>query len=479
MRIKFCLFALYLMIKSSLLFSQVAINVDGTNPNNSAMLDVKSNVKGLLPPRMTHVEMNAIPNPADGLIVYCTDCSQNGKGVLSIFVDGNWNSLTANCYVPLSPAASANVPSAASIVWDWKGVPYATGYKWNILNDYETATQMDTLTTKTETGMVCNTVFTRYVWAYNACGNSLPLTLSQTTLACSVPTLATTVAAAVVSATATSGGNISTDGGAIVTSRGVCWGTAPKPTTADSKTTDGIGTGTFTSNLTGLTENTTYYVRAYATNSAGTGYGNEITFKTNTSITDIDGNVYNTVTIGTQTWMVENLKTTKYRNGDAIPNVTVDASWAALVTGAYCWYNNDAATYKATYGALYNWYAVTDSRNIAPTGWHVPTDAEWTTLTTFLGGESVAGGQLKETGTSHWISPNTGATNSTGFTAFSGGTRFSNGTFNAFGSLGYWWSSTKYVTGNARSRYMYYKDSSVYRPYYSMYYGFSVRCLRD
>ena len=479
MRIKFCLFALYLIIKSSFLFAQVAINNDGSNASNSAMLDIKSSVKGLLPPRMTHVEMNAIPNPADGLIVYCTDCSQNGKGVLSIFVDGNWNSLTANCYVPLSPAASANVPSLTSIIWDWKGVPYATGYKWNILNDYGTATQMDTLTTKTETGMVCNTAFTRYVWAYNACGNSLPLTLSQTTLACSVPTLSTTAAAAIASTTAISGGNIANDGGSTVTACGVCWGTATKPTTANSKTSDGTGIGTFASNLTGLTVNTTYYVRAYATNSAGTGYGNEITFKTNTTITDIDGNVYNTVTIGTQTWMVENLKTTKYRNGDAIPNVTVDASWAALTTGAYCWYNNDAATFKATYGALYNWYAVADSRKIAPTGWHVPTDAEWTTLTTYLGGVSVAGGKLKETGTSHWISPNTGATNSSGFTAFPGGSRYADGTSSFIGASGYWWSSSEGSSTNAWYRYMNPINSSVYRSNYNKYYGFSVRCLRD
>ena len=196
-------------------------------------------------------------------------------------------------------------------------------------------------------------------------------------------------------------------------------------------------------------------------------------------MTDIDGNVYNTVTIGTQVWMVENLKTTKYRNGDMIANVTFDATWVASNTGSYCWYNNDAATYKATYGALYNWYAVADSRNIAPAGWHVATDAEWTTLTTFLGGESVAGGKLKETGTSHWLSPNTGTTNSSGFTAFPGGLRYSNGAFGSVGYYGYWWTSTEFSTTNTWYRYMSYYYSYAYGGYDSKYFGFSVRCLQD
>ena len=140
--------------------------------------------------------------------------------------------------------------------------------------------------------------------------------------------------------------------------------------------------------------------------------------------------------------MAENLKTTKYRNSDPIPNVTVNTSWAGLTTGAYCWYNNDASTYKV-YGVLYNWNAVADSRNIAPVGWHVATDAEWTTLTTYLGGGVVAGGKLKEAGTAHWSTPNNDATNSSGFAALPGGYRdFFDGTFGNVGYNGYWWSST-------------------------------------
>ena len=130
------------------------------------------------------------------------------------------------------------------------------------------------------------------------------------------------------------------------------------------------------------------------------------------TMTDIDGNTYKTIQIGRQVWMAENLKTTRYRNGEPIPNVTADIQWTALSTGAYCWFNNDAAINRAIHGAIYNWYTIVDSRNIAPTGWHVPTDDEWTVLITFLGGESVAGGKMKAPGLIYWNSPNTGANNS-------------------------------------------------------------------
>ena len=199
------------------------------------------------------------------------------------------------------------------------------------------------------------------------------------------------------------------------------------------------------------------------------------------TVTDIDGNVYHTVTIDTQTWMVENLKTTRYRNGDPIPNVT-NVAWDGLTTGAYCWYNNDEATYKAGYGALYNWYAVADGRNIAPAGWHVATDAEWTTLTTFLGGESIAGGKLKERGIAHWHSPNYGSTNESGFTALPGGYRSGYGaTFNQIGYSGYWWTSTEYYpAASAYSRSMGYDYSGADRNYYyNDIVGFSVRCIKD
>ena len=198
------------------------------------------------------------------------------------------------------------------------------------------------------------------------------------------------------------------------------------------------------------------------------------------TMTDQDGNVYKTVTIGTQTWMAENLRTAKYSDGTAIPLITNHTAWSNLTTGAYCNYNNTSNTDTiATYGRLYNWYAVNTGK-LAPKGWHVPTDAEWTTLTTYLGGKSVAGGKLKETGTTHWVSFNTGTTNETGFTALPGGGRFLYGSFFSIGKTGHWWSATEYVATYAWDRYMH-NNFSYVDSYgdYDKEVGFSVRCVRD
>ncbi|MHB9142711.1 MAG: fibrobacter succinogenes major paralogous domain-containing protein, partial [Paludibacter sp.] len=261
---------------------------------------------------------------------------------------------------------------------------------------------------------------------------------------------------------------------------GVCWNTTGNPTTSNFKTIDGSGNGTFTSSITGLTVNTTYYVRAYATNSTGTAYGSQLSFTATATATvsDYDGNVYHTVTIGTQVWMVENLKTTHYNDGTTIPLVTDTTSWNNLSTPAYCWYNN-SSSYKTTYGALYNWYTVNTGK-LAPTGWRVPTDADWTILSAYLGGVSVAGGKLKESGTSHWQSPNTGATNESGFTALPGGWRNLSPTL--YYSLGYdatWWSTTEGISGGAWCRDMSYNDASFVSGNYNKNYGFSVRCVKN
>ena len=203
-----------------------------------------------------------------------------------------------------------------------------------------------------------------------------------------------------------------------------------------------------------------------------------ITFQTTGTVTDYDGNVYKTVKIGDQWWMAENLKVTHYRKGEVIPNVTDNTAWSNLTTGAYCEYDNNSENVE-TYGRLYNWYAVSDSRNIAPEGWHVPTDAEWSTLVTYLGGASVAGGKLKETGTTHWNSPNVGATNESGFAALPGGSRSNNGYFNLLGYYAYFWSSTESGSNCAWSRTLYYVIASVYRYDDGKQYGFSVRLVRD
>jgi uncharacterized protein (TIGR02145 family) len=193
-------------------------------------------------------------------------------------------------------------------------------------------------------------------------------------------------------------------------------------------------------------------------------------------VASLQTTTYPNVLIDTQYWMEKNLEVTNYRNGDIIPYVSDPTAWTGLTTGAWCYYNNDP---ESGYGKLYNWYAVNDPRGLAPTGWHVPTDAEWTTLTTFLGGESFAGGKMKTTSTKSWITPNTDATNSSGFSGLPGGFRDYGGTFANVGGNGTWWSSTEYSTTHAWYRNLDCNYGSVNRGDYNKRSGFSVRCLRD
>ena len=204
------------------------------------------------------------------------------------------------------------------------------------------------------------------------------------------------------------------------------------------------------------------------------GYGEDIN--------DIDGNTYKTVFIGTQQWMAENLKATKYNDGTTIPEITDILQWKRNTTGAWSYYNTNPNR-NAIYGKLYNWYAVSkttnDNKNVCPTGWHVPKDAEWTVLTDYLGGESVAGGKLKEVGTTNWNSPNTDATNTSLFSALPGGYRDDYAISANVRDEGFWWSSTEYDTNSAWSRYLHLNGGDAGRYSVNKQYGFSVRCLRD
>jgi uncharacterized protein (TIGR02145 family) len=196
------------------------------------------------------------------------------------------------------------------------------------------------------------------------------------------------------------------------------------------------------------------------------------------TVTDYDGNVYDTIIIGTQTWLKENLKTTHYNNGVQIPNVTDNTAWASLLTGARCYYNNDSVSNDSVYGPLYNWYAVNDANNLCPAGWHVPTNNEWIAAEAYLGGSGIAGGKMKEAGTSHWTSPNTGATNITDFTGLPGGMRDPANNFQLIGENGLWWTST--LNGsNAWSTYMWYLFAGIDHNPGTKKYGFSVRCIKD
>lgn len=317
-------------------------------------------------------------------------------------------------------------------------------------------------------------------YAINKAGTAYGNNLTFRTRAV-IPIVTTAALNNITESSADGGGEVLDEGESPVSERGVCWSITDKPTINDSKIAAGSGTGLFTVNISGLTTNTAYYLRAYATSSSGTGYGNTLKFitKGSATLTDIDGNVYNTVTIGDQIWMAENLKVTRYRNGDPIALVTGSTAWAGLSTGAYCWYNNDAAANGRTYGALYNWFAVNDSRNIAPPGWHVPTEAEREILDKYLGGASVAGGKLKEAGTAHWAEPNTGATNESGFTGLPAGYRVSSGGFTNLHLFTYFWSSTERDAGTAWRRPLKY-NSTVVDPWYSdKRTGFSIRLIKD
>jgi uncharacterized protein (TIGR02145 family) len=292
----------------------------------------------------------------------------------------------------------------------------------------------------------------------------------------SAPSITTTEVSFTSLTSATIGGIVLGDGGLPVITRGVCWNTSMNPTISDSKTIDGTGTGTFSSSMTALSPFTTYYVKAYATNSVGTVYGNEI--RIISPLTDVEGNLYKTIQIGNQIWMAENLKATKYNDNTEIPLITDLAAWATLSTPGFCWYNNDSASYNATFGLLYNWFTV-NTNKICPSGWHVPSNSEWTILTDYLGGELIAGGKLKETGLAHWSNPNAGATNEVGFNALPGGWNYYNGAYWDFGLVGNWWCFTELNGSYAWARRMYYHGSNINGLNVIKRNGFSIRCLRD
>ena len=292
--------------------------------------------------------------------------------------------------------------------------------------------------------------------------------------------ITTTAATNISDSFATTGGNITNDGGSAITARGVCWSTSANPTLSGSYTVTGTGSGSFSTPLSSLIPNTTYYVRAYATNADGTTYGNEISFTTTicpATMTDIDGNVYNVVQIGTQCWMQENLKTTRYKDGVSIPTGLNDAQWGATTSGAYAIYNNNPAN-ETLYGKLYNFYAVNTGK-LAPSGWHVPSDAEFVTLITFLGGNAVAGGAMKSL-SSAWLAPNTGATNSSGFTANPGGLRSFGGTFQVMNYMAVFWTTSSYPSTGDKTSYGAQHNSTATGPVpVKLREGLSVRCIKN
>ncbi|MEI7980784.1 MAG: FISUMP domain-containing protein [Bacteroidota bacterium] len=592
----------------------VAVTTDNSAAHHSAMLDVSSTSKGVLIPRLTNAQRDALL-PATGLVIYNTTANKiefyNGSGwyqltpcytcspsitinhlagevapvtkTVTYGIVANIPGEPSKCWITSNlgadhQAAAINDATEASAGWYWQfnrkqgykhdgttRTPYATwinpiseNLDWQDAKDpctlelgagWRIPTISEWINVQTSgnwyngndawnsglklhyggnmggfDGSLYNRGSYGKFWSstqydngdawyfYNTdCLTTYSSKSAASTLRClknagspsATPTVTTTAVSDITQTTATGGGDVTSDGGEAVTARGVCWSTSQNPTIADYITSDGTGTGMFSSSITGLTPNTLYYVRAYATNSVGTGYGDEVSFTTTAgpgtpcpgtpTITDSrDGRVYNTVLIGTQCWMKENLNIGTRING------TLQQAEDNIIE-KYCYDDNDANC--AIYGGLYQWnemmqYVTTPGiQGICPTGWHIPTDEEWCTVTRFLDptvncgvygwSGTNAGGKMKATGTIEdgtglWYSPNNGATNESGFTAVPAGARSHDMTFDNLGSNSYWWSSTQSNTYNAWDWGLYAFNSKSGRGLNGdKNMGKSVRCLKD
>lgn len=336
------------------------------------------------------------------------------------------------------------------------------------------------------TDLTPNTVYYVRAYATNSMGTTYGNELTFTTSPVTEPSLTTLAVTDITLTEAESGGSSIVENGGAIIEKGVCWNTSGNPTISDSHLSGGTGTARFTVKIQSLNQSTKYYVRAYARNSAGTGYGSQMIFSTNAS--DIDGNIYKTVIIGSQLWMQEDLRTTRFRSGTTIPIVTDGELWKNLTAPARCWYNNNPPAPGSGYGMIYNWFAV-ETGELCPTGWHVPSDGEFMTLEVFLGMSVVEsnitgwrgtnqGNQLKSTST--W-NPNIG-TNTSGFSALGEGYRWGiDGSFNDFGVVGYWWSSTLHWSDATLALYrrLDSDEGGVYRAGVIKAGGKSIRCLKN
>ena len=355
-----------------------------------------------------------------------------------------------------------------------KGLVYSTTRNPTILNTKLIDNTSGLDWTTNITGLIGNTQYYVRAYAINSAGTAYG-GLDSFNTSPLVPIIATDPVASITKTTAVSGGNISNDGGSAITARGIVWNKTGNPLVGtDSIRTDASLTiGLYTLNLGNLNSGITYYVRAYATNAVGTAYGNTLTFTTQ-PVLDTIGNQYTTITINGKEWFKENLKTTKYATGTDISNVTDNGSWNNLSTGAWAYYDNNI-TNDATYGKLYNWYAVSDVRGLCPTGWHVATDADWTSLTALYGTDAAAANELKSTILWNTVNSNN---NNSGFGAVPGGGR-GGGLFGDITNKGFWWTSTLFDSSNSYARRLEYNLDTVVRYYESNKSGFSVRCVKN
>jgi uncharacterized protein (TIGR02145 family) len=327
----------------------------------------------------------------------------------------------------------------------------------------------------------------------------------------SLPILKTSDVTNILQTAVVCGGDITFDVSSTVIIRGVCWGLGSNPTIEDSKTTDGTGAGSYTSIISGLEPNTTYYTRAYATNNKGTKYGQEVSFTTLIedgfvgTITDNEGNVYQTVYIGGKVWMTENLRTLHYNNGSLIPTNLNDSDWGNTTNGACSIYPydnefvsgiNSDDVMRSFYGVLYNWHAISDSRGISPSGWHIATDEDWTGLINYItlkNGTNISnrlkscyqvnsplGGNCTTTNHPRWNADvKYYGLNSSLFSALPSGGRNGSGSFVSFGYNGLWWTSTETNSSEAKYIILYNSLDFIGREDNAKTLGFSVRCVKN
>ena len=426
---------------------------------------------------------NLTPNTTYYVQAYATNSMGTMYGEEEVFTT-NCNSVT----VSISGATTINIGQNTTL-----SASGASNYQWN------TGSATDAITVSPTTTTIYTVTGTNQ---YGCTGTG-----SVTVTVILAPTVTTNSVSSIASSTAVCGGNVTDDGGATVTERGVCWSTNPNPTIVNSHTIDGSGTGSFTSNITGLTVGITYYVRAYATNTAGTAYGNAVNFTATVQdgdpcpgseiLTDRDGNTYNTVHIGQQCWMKENLRTTHFADGTVIEN------GGSSYDHPYGYYDGSTSN---IYGYYYNGAAATDIRNLCPTGWHVPSDAEWTQLTDYIStqndlfcsgnGSNIAKAMAvnhswNESNVSCSPGLNQNANNTSGFSAFPAGRVYA--VYEHVGEVANFWTSTKESeptsgpNGEAYrviSRSIIFNSATVQSNNWYDYSGYkidgkSVRCVRD
>lgn len=463
-----------ILINSIISHAQVSISMDGSPPHSSSILDLQSSEKGFLPPRMTQAQRDAIPGPAEGLLVFCTDCStESTTGILSCFRDGQWRMFEVNCDYPRIPSADTMISQRNEITWQWNNVPIATGYRWSADDNFASAEEMGLLTTKHETGLHCWSAFTRYVWAYNDCGPSDSLIITANTLPVTF------------SPAPTAGEHFATSNqitwtwNAVGGAAGYKWSTGSNFSSAEDL-------GSLTERIEpGLNCGTPYTRYVWAYDSCGFSQPTMLTRVTDACSGDCqqftdsrDGQIYFTVLIDTVCWMAENLNI-----GTKIDS-TLSPSNNAIIE-KQCYHDQDSLC--EIYGGLYQWFEMMQynymegTQGICPTGWHLPTWTEWWNLINYLGGTAAAGGKMKEVGYGHWFEPNIGATNESGFTALPGGMHSPGQAYQGLGYSGKFWSSTQYPPDLRAGSFGLsgITESILPATVTSKYNQFSVRCVKD